>query len=90
MFYSQPLPESKSWFTPRSQEWESWSINVNVTTARTEKDQIASKKAVAALLKDKLIEISQKTSLERVLKTANYYLGSYTTHNINRKVSLSV
>jgi hypothetical protein len=65
LFYSQPL-KGKSWFTPKSPEWESWTITVEASVARTEREQVAAKKHVANVLREKLIEVSQRTGEEKV------------------------
>lgn len=65
LFYATPQKE-KSWFTPRVAAWETWEISVEVVVARTEREQVGAKKMVAGVLREKLIEICQRTGEEKV------------------------
>jgi len=68
-FYThQSSVKSSSWFSTtraRTSEWEQWCLNVQVSIAKTEPEQIASLKNLSGHLLDKLIDISQKTNEEK-------------------------
>ncbi|KAJ3106409.1 hypothetical protein HDU97_006394 [Phlyctochytrium planicorne] len=52
----------KYWFTKTEEEicWENWTINVTISQARTEKEQIEAKRSVEKSLHECLMTITQK------------------------------
>ncbi|TPX35239.1 hypothetical protein SmJEL517_g02295 [Synchytrium microbalum] len=57
----------KYWFTKAEEEvcWEQWTLAVNVTLARSEREQIESRKALERQLLNCLFKISGKTNEEK-------------------------